>query len=157
MSLFSHSKLSRFRFLPAPTMHLNGLLWFCGTEKLSSKGRRIQYTCLLWFVWSRREFRIYYKKKFLNSTGSETRPLNTLKYANSGLHNSCHPTIRDGSTWGKFGARGEHKDVFLFSNLGALLFSENRAPVLREPCSVLVKNSLFSFKHSYLRHFSWRF
>ena len=60
------------------------------------------------------------KKKFLNSTGSETRPLNTLKYANSGLHNSCHPTIRDGSTWSKFGARGEHKDVFLFSNLGAL-------------------------------------
>ena len=60
------------------------------------------------------------KKKFLNSTGSETRPLNTLKYANSGLHNSCHPTIRDGSTWSKFGARGEHGDVFLFSNLGAL-------------------------------------
>ena len=38
----------------------------------------------------------------------------------SGLHNLCHPTIRDGSTWSKFGARGEHGDVFLFSNLGAL-------------------------------------
>ena len=36
------------------------------------------------------------------------------------LHNSFHPTIRDGSTWSKFGARGEHGDVFLFSNLGTL-------------------------------------
>ena len=42
----------------------------------------------------------------------------------------CHPTIRDGSTWSKFGARGEHEDVFLFSNLGALWFSEMSAPVL---------------------------
>ena len=33
------------------------------------------------------------------------------------LHKLCHPTIRDGSTWSKFGARG---DIFLFSNLGAL-------------------------------------
>ena len=48
------------------------------------------------------------------------------------LHNSCHPTIRDGSTWSKIGARGEHGDVFLFSNLGALRFSENRAPILGE-------------------------
>ena len=38
----------------------------------------------------------------------------------TGLHNLCHPTIRDGSMWSKFGARGEHGDVFLFSNLGAL-------------------------------------
>ena len=38
----------------------------------------------------------------------------------TGLHNSFHPTIRDGSTWSKFGARGEHGDVFLFSNLGVL-------------------------------------
>ena len=30
----------------------------------------------------------------------------------SGLHNLCHPTIKDGSTWSKFGARGEHGDVF---------------------------------------------
>ena len=34
----------------------------------------------------------------------------------TGLHKSFHPTIRDGSTWNKFGARGEHGDVFLFSN-----------------------------------------
>ena len=38
----------------------------------------------------------------------------------AGLHNLFHPTIRDGSTWSKFGARGEHGDVFVFSNLGAL-------------------------------------
>ena len=43
----------------------------------------------------------------------------------SGLHKLCHPTIRDGSTWSKFRARGEHGDVFLFSNLGELWFSEN--------------------------------
>ena len=35
----------------------------------------------------------------------------------AGLHNSFHLTIRDGSTCSKF---GEHGDVFLFSNLGAL-------------------------------------
>ena len=38
----------------------------------------------------------------------------------AGLHKLCHPTIRDGSTWSKFGARGEHGDVFLLSNFGAL-------------------------------------
>ena len=38
----------------------------------------------------------------------------------AGLHNLFHPTIRDGSTWSMFGARGKHGDVFLFSNLGAL-------------------------------------
>ena len=52
-----------------------------------------------------------------------------------GLHNSFHPIIRDGSTWSKFGASGGHGDFFLFSNLGALLFSENCALVLGEPCS----------------------
>ena len=41
-------------------------------------------------------------------------------YQAAGLHFWFHPTIRDGSTWSKFGARGEHGDVFLFSNLGAL-------------------------------------
>ena len=49
-----------------------------------------------------------------------------------GLHNLFHPTIQDGSKWSKFGARGEHGDVFLFSNLGALWFSENRTLVLGE-------------------------
>ena len=37
-----------------------------------------------------------------------------------GLHKLCHPTILDGSTWSKFGARGEHGDVFLFRNLGLI-------------------------------------
>ena len=37
-----------------------------------------------------------------------------------GLHKLCYPTIRDRSTRSKFGAHGEHEDVFLFSNLGAL-------------------------------------
>ena len=36
------------------------------------------------------------------------------------LHKLWYPSIRDTSTWSKFGAHGEHRDVFLFSNLGAL-------------------------------------
>ena len=40
--------------------------------------------------------------------------------AEPGLHKLWYPGIRDRSTWGKFGAHGEHGDVFLFSNLGAL-------------------------------------
>ena len=38
----------------------------------------------------------------------------------SGLHKLWYPGIRDTSTWRKFGAHGEHGDVFLFFNLGAL-------------------------------------
>ena len=33
----------------------------------------------------------------------------------TGVHKSFHPTIRDGSTWSKFGARGEHVDVLRLS------------------------------------------
>ena len=33
----------------------------------------------------------------------------------TGVHKSFHPTIQDGSTWSKFGARGEHGDVPRFS------------------------------------------
>ena len=29
----------------------------------------------------------------------------------AGLHKLCYPTIRDRSTWSKFGAHGEHGDV----------------------------------------------
>ena len=44
----------------------------------------------------------------------------------AGLHKLYHPTIQDGSTWSKFGARGEHGDVFLFSNFNrcALILRE---------------------------------
>ena len=41
-------------------------------------------------------------------------------YTEAGLHKLWYPGIRDMSTWSKFGAHGEHGDVFLFSNLGAL-------------------------------------
>ena len=37
-----------------------------------------------------------------------------------GLHKLWYPSVRDTSTWSKFGVHGEHGDVFLFSNLGAL-------------------------------------
>ena len=38
----------------------------------------------------------------------------------AGLHKLWYPSIQDTSTWSKLGAHGEHGDVFLFSNLGAL-------------------------------------
>ena len=76
----------------------------------------------------------------------------------SGLHKLWYPiSIRDTSTWSKFGAYGEHGDVFLFSNLGALWFSENLIRYSLHVCLREVKNNLFSFKHSFLRHFSWWF
>ena len=37
-----------------------------------------------------------------------------------GVHKLWYPSIQDTSTWSKFGAHGEHGDVFLFSSLGAL-------------------------------------
>ena len=81
----------------------------------------------------------------------------STKYILSGLHKLWYPSIRDTSKWSKFGAHGEHGDVFLFSNLGALWFSENLIRYSLHVCLREVKNNLFSFKHSYLRHFSWRF
>ena len=75
----------------------------------------------------------------------------------SGLHKLWYPSIRDTSTWSNFGSHGEHGDVFLFSNFGALWFSENLIRYSLHVCLREVKNNLFSFKHSYLRHFSWRF
>ena len=43
-----------------------------------------------------------------------------MTHIHTGLHKLRYPGIRDMSTWSKFGAHGEHGDVFLFSNLGAL-------------------------------------
>ena len=39
-----------------------------------------------------------------------------LLKSSAGLHKLWYPTIRDTSMWSKFGAHGEHGDVFLFSN-----------------------------------------
>ena len=57
-----------------------------------------------------------------------------------GLHNLFYPTIRDGSTWSKFRACGEHGDVFLLSLLlHLLMFRYSLHICLRE-----VKNSFSS-------------
>ena len=68
----------------------------------------------------------------------------------AGLHKLWYPGIRDTGTWNKFGAHGEHGDVFLLSNLGALWFSENLIRYSLHVCLREVKNNLFSFRHPYL-------
>ena len=60
-----------------------------------------------------------------------------------GLHKLWYPSIRDTSTWSKFGAHGEHGDVFLFSNLGALWFSENLIRYSLHVCLREVKTIFF--------------
>ena len=72
-----------------------------------------------------------------------------VKLRAAGLHKLWYPGIRDMSTWSNFGAHGEHRDVFLFSNLGALWFSENLIRYSLHICLREVKNNLFSFKNSY--------
>ena len=66
---------------------------------------------------------------FLSARHSRAGPSKSSDYATGlkcllcvvpGLHKLWYPGIRDRSTWGKFGAHGEHGDVFPFSNLGAL-------------------------------------
>ena len=59
--------------------------------------------------------RLYHRRKRLNGV---QRPGQRRQWP--GLHKLWYPGIRDMSTWSKFGAHGEHGDVFLFSNLGAL-------------------------------------
>ena len=83
--------------------------------------------------------------------GSETNKLRPLSVKNkslltnwsTGLHKLWYPSIRDTSTWSKFGAHGEHGDVFLFSNLGALWFSENLIRYSLHVCLREVKNNFF--------------
>ena len=86
--------------------------------------------------------------------GSEELPMTNITFDGvkkwldhwqPGLHNLFHPNIQDGSTWSKFGARGEHGDVFLFPNLGALWFSENWIRYSLHVCLREVKNNFFSF------------
>ena len=55
-----------------------------------------------------------------NQSTSTMPPSSSLFSSSSGLHKLWYPGIRDTSMWSKFGAHGEHGDVFLFSNLGAL-------------------------------------
>ena len=61
----------------------------------------------------------------------------------AGLHKLWYPGIRDTSTRSKFGAHGELGDVFLFSNLGALWFSESLIRYSLHVCLREVKNNLF--------------
>ena len=75
----------------------------------------------------------YQKEKSKQSTRSRA----------TGLHKLWYPSIRDTSTWSKFGAHGEHGDVFLFSNLGALWFSENLLRYSLHVCLREVKNIFF--------------
>ena len=104
---------------------------------------------------------IYIRREYSATRITLPKPPKTwvqcLYHLHSGLHKLWYPGIRDTSTWSKFGAHGKHRDVFPFSNLGALLFSENLIRYSLHVCLREVKNNLFSYKHSYLRHFSWRF
>ena len=69
---------------------------------------------------------VNFSRQFFNITlpkAQRTRGLSSSCQSNflrSGLHKLWYPGIRDTSTWSKFRAHGEHGDVFLFSNLGAL-------------------------------------
>ena len=55
-----------------------------------------------------------------NGIGNHFRETQIPFTLGTGLHKLWYPVVRDMSTWSKFGAHGEHGDVFLFSNLGAL-------------------------------------
>ena len=57
---------------------------------------------------------------FCSLSSGEQDPDFSSEMCTPGLHKLWYPGIRDMSTWSKFGAHGEHGDVFLFSNLGAL-------------------------------------
>ena len=116
---------------------------------ISSKLLLLHFTCIC------PEKKAIFHGQYLFNTTCRTNQ-NTAR-GQAGLHKLCYPTIRDRNTWSKFGAHGDHGDVFLFSNLGALWFSENLIRYSLHVCLREVKNNLFSFKHSYLRHFSWWF
>ena len=62
------------------------------------------------------------KKSFLRILKASDVQVKTTRIVpvSAGLHKLWYPGIRDTSTWSKFRAHGEHGDVFLFSNLGAL-------------------------------------
>ena len=129
-------------------------IWYCPSKQWSYHDHHHHCSrepCSSSPSWSSR---VGQSKRFLNHGKAEVWP---RWWRWSGLHKLWYPGIRDMSTWSKFGAHGEHGDVFLFSNLGALWFSENLIRHKLHICLRFVKNNFFSFKHPYLRHFSWRF
>ena len=109
------------------------------------------------FIAKEKELNWLYETSMAEASGNIKVWNDRARWWAAGLHKLWYPSIQDTSTWNKFGAHGEHGDVFLFSNLGALWFSENLTRYSLHVCLREVKKKIFSFKHSYLRHFSWRF
>ena len=66
-------------------------------------------------------------------------------------------SIRDGSTRSKFRARGEHGDVFPVLQLRCARILNELNQIFIAYLLSEVENNFFSFRHSYWRHFSWRF
>ena len=90
------------------------------------------------------------------------RKLHVILMDGSGYQQGC---INCAILLSGIGARGvswehmENMEIFSCSPtlIGALWFSENLISYSLHACLREVKNNLFSFKHSYIRHFSWRF
>ena len=89
------------------------------TRKISA--RRKKHSDMI--ISNRFENPIFAIRKWLLPRGS-TNVLAPLLFLGvrlaAGLHKLWYPVVRDMSTLSKFGAHGEHGDVFLFSNSGAL-------------------------------------
>ena len=77
--------------------------------------KHIKTTCQMWGT-----IELLRDPIFKSALRELKKVVRTLSYVYAGLHKLWYPGIRDMSTWSKFGAHGEHEDVFLFSNLGAL-------------------------------------
>ena len=142
--------------------------FLCKLYRSSSQKKRTDATTILtiltillphWLIWKHcfKGCLCFFLTSLIFAIGSHFAALTRhWGWIMPGLHKLWYPSIRDTSTWSKFGAHGEHGEVFLFSNLGALWFSENLIRYSLHICLREVKNNLFSFKHPYLRHFSWR-
>ena len=123
-----------------------------GYHNLCSPGHKVNKTRPIKRWWKKRA-KNHYNHQWLDP--APTTYVNFMRMIDkkyialytTGLHKLWYPGIRDTSTWGKFGAHGEHGDVFLFSNLGALWFSENLFRYSLHVCFKReVKNNLFSLK-----------
>ena len=82
--------------------------------------RSAQRDCFVTLKDHKPGFRSNPQCRLLNPSKSELGKVAKQMLERAGLHKLWYPGIRDMSTWNKFGAHGEHGDVFLFSNLGAL-------------------------------------